>query len=80
MDRFGHPTLAISPQDCTRNDLRRSNFLVGGSMPSGHKVGLIAVPSTYINKVHTGTSLFKFLDLPLDQLCAMARLFCNSRP
>ena len=32
----GCPTLAISPQDCTRNDLRRSeiqNFLGGGMSP-----------------------------------------------
>ena len=47
----GHPTLAVSPQNGTRNDRRRSElkkFHGGG----GHQV-------------HTGIPLFKILDPPL---------------
>ena len=65
------PTFAISPQNGTRNDLRKSeikNFPGGDEHVPGHPLAgtlhaLHYALFKYSSQVSTGTSLFKFLNL-----------------
>ena len=71
MTTFGScPTLAVSPQNSTKSDLRRSeikNFPGGGGhVPQvSHSLACALCALYAISHVHTGTLLFKILDLPL---------------
>ena len=74
----GRPTLAISPQNSTRNDLRRSEIknFPGEACPQTPLLGVLRAlyytpPSIAISQVHAGTPLFKILDPPL---CGMGYL------
>ena len=60
-------TLAIWPQNGTRNNLWKSEIQ---TFPGGMPPHPPASPSIVIDQVHTGTALFKILDPPLDTGCS----------
>ena len=81
----GRPTLAILPQNSTRRiseSLKTKSFFGGVEVacPQTSLVGTLHMLSwlrfaKYSNQVHTGTPLFKILDLPLQYKTECQQIF-----